>query len=55
MQNPIGKTNNVNIGIVSGAHGTHVAGIAFAKGLFGGSANGVAPGAKIVSVRACLS
>jgi hypothetical protein len=49
-----GKNKYVNIGIVSGAHGSHVAGITTAKGLFGGSANGVAPGAKIVSIRACL-
>ncbi|MEV0218904.1 S8 family serine peptidase [Streptomyces sp. NPDC050704] len=43
----------VNIGIISGAHGTHVAGIAAANGLFGGRMNGAAPGAKIVSSRAC--
>ena len=49
-----GRNRFVNIGIVSAAHGSHVAGITSAKGLFGGSANGVAPGAKIVSVRACF-
>jgi hypothetical protein len=44
----------VNIGVVSGAHGTHVAGITAANGLFGGEMNGAAPGAKIVSSRACM-
>ncbi|RBM18072.1 S8 family serine peptidase [Streptomyces sp. PT12] len=44
----------VNIGIVSGNHGTHVAGIAAANGLFGGEMNGAAPGAQIVSSRACV-
>ncbi|MFC0004585.1 S8 family serine peptidase [Micromonospora siamensis] len=49
-----GKNKFVNIGIVSGAHGSHVAGITAANGLFGGAMTGVAPGAKIVSVRVCL-
>ncbi len=40
----------VNIGIVEGAHGSHVAGIAAANGTQG---TGAAPGAKIVSSRAC--
>lgn len=44
----------VNIGIVSGAHGSHVAGIVAANKLFGGTMNGAAPGAKLVSVRVCL-
>jgi hypothetical protein len=44
----------VNIGIVSGDHGSHVAGIVAGNKLFGGNVNGAAPGAKIVSVRACL-
>ena len=44
----------VNIGIVSGAHGSHVAGIATGNALFGGQMSGMAPGAHIVSVRACL-
>ncbi|WP_049571254.1 S8 family serine peptidase [Streptomyces sp. SBT349] len=44
----------VNIGIVSGDHGTHVAGITAANGLFGGDMNGAAPGAQIVSSRACV-
>jgi subtilisin family serine protease len=49
-----GNLKVVNIGIVSGAHGSHVAGIAAGNALFGGSMSGAAPGAKIVSVRACL-
>lgn len=48
------KNMYVNIGIVSGSHGTHVAGIAAGKGFFGGAFNGVAPEARIVSVRVCL-
>ncbi|HET7350389.1 MAG TPA: S8 family serine peptidase [Marmoricola sp.] len=44
----------VNIGIVSGAHGSHVAGITAANGMFGGKMTGAAPGAKIKSVRVCL-
>ena len=44
----------VNIGIVGGAHGSHVAGIAAGNGLFGGAMSGAAPGAKLLSVRACL-
>jgi hypothetical protein len=44
----------VNIGLVSGAHGTHVAGVAAANDVFGGLADGAAPGAELVSVRACL-
>lgn len=43
----------VNLGIVSNAHGTHVAGIAAANGLFGGKMTGAAPGSKITSVRVC--
>ncbi|MBA2718227.1 MAG: S8 family serine peptidase [Chloroflexi bacterium] len=49
-----GKNKFVNIGIVSGAHGSHVAGIAAGKSLFGGAMDGAAPGAKIVSSRACM-
>ena len=49
-----GQIKYVNIGIVSGAHGSHVAGIAAGNSLFGGAMSGSAPGAKIVSVRACL-
>lgn len=49
-----GKRKVVNIGIISGAHGSHVAGIAAGNALFSGEMSGAAPGAKIVSVRACL-
>ena len=49
-----GKNKVLNIGIVAGAHGSHVAGIASANQLFGGAMSGAAPGAKLVSVRACL-
>src|SRR5918994_814209 len=49
-----GQLKYVNIGIVSGAHGSHVAGIAAGNSLFGGAMSGAAPGAKIVSSRACL-
>jgi len=49
-----GKDKAVNIGIVSGAHGSHVAGIVAGNGLFGGSMTGAAPGAQLVSVRVCL-
>lgn len=43
----------VDIGLASGEHGTHVAGIAAAKNLFGGRMDGQAPGAQLVSARAC--
>ncbi|WTL48299.1 S8 family serine peptidase [Streptomyces sp. NBC_01497] len=43
----------VNIGVVEAEHGTHVAGITAANGLFGGKMDGAAPGAKLVSSRAC--
>ena len=49
-----GKNKVVNIGIVSGAHGSHVAGIMAANAMFGGQMSGAAPGARLVSVRACL-
>ncbi|MEY9992493.1 hypothetical protein ABIE67_004525 [Streptomyces sp. V4I8] len=48
------KADFVNIGLTAGAHGSHVAGITAANGMFGGKMNGEAPGAKIVSSRACL-
>ena len=49
------KVNNtVNIGIVSGEHGSHVAGIIAGNKLLGGTMSGAAPGAKLVSVRVCL-
>ncbi|MFD3680578.1 S8 family serine peptidase [Streptomyces sp. NPDC058613] len=47
------KADFVNIGIIEGTHGTHVAGITAANSLFGGKMNGAAPGAKLVSSRAC--
>src|SRR4029079_13310765 len=43
----------VSLGVVSGAHATHVAGIAAGGTLFG-AAPAAAPGAKIVSRRVCL-
>jgi hypothetical protein len=46
--------NAVNIGIVSGEHGSHVAGIVAGNSLFGGAMSGAAPGAKLLSVRVCL-
>ena len=49
-----GQNKFVNIGIVSGAHGSHVAGIAAGNNLFGGAMDGAAPGAQIKSVRVCL-
>ncbi|QKE83266.1 S8 family serine peptidase [Arthrobacter sp. NEB 688] len=47
------KADYVNIGIVEDAHGSHVAGIAAGHSLFGGAMDGQAPGAKVVSSRAC--
>ncbi|MEU9338237.1 S8 family serine peptidase [Streptomyces sp. NPDC048290] len=47
------KADYVSIGVIEGAHGSHVAGITAANGLFGGKMNGAAPGAKLVSSRAC--
>ncbi|MFS8096316.1 S8 family serine peptidase [Lentzea alba] len=44
----------VNIGI-SGAHGTHVAGITAAHKMFDGKMAGAAPGAKLMSIKACLT
>jgi hypothetical protein len=44
----------VNIGIVAGAHGTHVTGIMAGNSLFGGQMSGAAPGAKVAVVRVCL-
>ena len=48
------RSSAVNIGIVSGQHGSHVAGIIAGNGLFGGAMSGAAPGAQLVSVRVCL-
>ncbi|MET7319343.1 S8 family serine peptidase [Streptomyces sp. NPDC005549] len=47
------RTDFVNIGVIESEHGTHVAGLAAANGLFGGRMDGAAPGAQIVSSRAC--
>ncbi|MEU8571588.1 S8 family serine peptidase [Streptomyces pathocidini] len=47
------KLDFVNIGVIESEHGTHVAGITAANSLFGGKMNGAAPGAKLVSSRAC--
>ena len=47
------KADFVNIGIPEAAHGSHVAGITAANDMFGGTMDGAAPGAKIVSARAC--
>jgi hypothetical protein len=44
----------VNIGIVSGGHGTHVAGTVAGKGFFGGRFDGVAPNAQLAVARVCL-
>ncbi|WP_438870735.1 S8 family serine peptidase [Paractinoplanes ovalisporus] len=49
-----GVADFVNIGIPEGLHASHVAGIAAGNDLFGNKAfDGQAPGAKIVSARAC--
>ncbi len=48
-----GTADFVDIGIVSGAHGSHVAGITAANDMFGGQMDGAAPGARLVSARAC--
>ncbi|WP_338696514.1 S8 family serine peptidase [Streptomyces sp. Q6] len=48
------KVDFVNIGVIESEHGTHVAGITAANSLFGNkNMNGAAPGAKLVSSRAC--
>ena len=49
-----GTADFVNIGIIQEAHGSHVAGIAAANDIFGNpNYDGQAPGAKLVSSRAC--
>ncbi len=45
----------VNIGISAAAHGTHVAGITSANGMFGGAMSGAAPGAELIAVKVCLA
>jgi hypothetical protein len=47
---PGGFGDFVNIGLVANSHGTHVAGILAANG---GLVDGVAPGAQLISARAC--
>lgn len=49
-----GQNKFVNIGIASGLHGSHVAGITAANKMFGGAMSGAAPGAKLKSVRVCM-
>ncbi|MFI6287707.1 S8 family serine peptidase [Streptomyces sp. NPDC051018] len=54
VYNDAGDTADyASIGLIEGSHGTHVAGITAANGLFGGAMNGAAPGARLVSSRAC--
>lgn len=49
-----GVADFVNIGIIEAEHGTHVAGITAAVDILGnGNLDGAAPGAKLVSGRAC--
>ncbi|MGC5306455.1 S8 family serine peptidase [Micromonospora zamorensis] len=49
-----GTYDYVNIGIVESTHGTHVAGITAANDMLGNDVfDGAAPGAKLVSARAC--
>ncbi|MEO3922872.1 S8 family serine peptidase [Micromonosporaceae bacterium B7E4] len=49
-----GAYDFVNIGVVEDAHGSHVAGITAANDMFGNAnLDGGAPGAKLVSARAC--
>src|SRR5262245_29032223 len=45
----------VNIGIAGAQHGTHVAGITAANGLFGGAMSGAAPGANLMAIKVCLT
>jgi subtilisin family serine protease len=50
-----GAFDFVNIGIISNQHGSHVAGITAADNMLGNSRfDGAAPGAKLISSRACL-
>lgn len=49
------KAGFVNIGIAGAEHGSHVAGIAAGNDLFGGKMDGAAPGAKVISVKVCLT
>jgi subtilisin family serine protease len=49
------KAGFVDIGIAGAEHGSHVAGIAAGNDLFGGKMDGAAPGAKVMSVKVCLT
>jgi probable HAF family extracellular repeat protein len=50
----VGKTASyVNIGLPVASHATHVAGIIAGTSMFDGAMQGAAPGAQIVSARAC--
>jgi hypothetical protein len=49
------KPGYVNIGIAGAEHGSHVAGIAAGNALFDGEMAGAAPGAKLMSVKVCLT
>ena len=51
---PTARTSSSTSASSPAQHGSHVAGIAAGNALFGGAMSGAAPGAKIVSVRACL-
>jgi subtilisin family serine protease len=56
VYNPASDAGSVvNIGIAGAAHGSHVAGITAANGMFGGAMSGAAPGAKIIAVKVCLT
>ncbi|MFF2775806.1 S8 family serine peptidase [Streptomyces sp. NPDC058052] len=48
-------TMGVNVNVITEAHGTHVAGITAAHGMYGGAMDGQAPGARLVSMKACHS
>lgn len=45
----------VHVGFPSHRHATHVAGIVAGTGMWGSSATGVAPGARVISGQACVS
>jgi subtilisin family serine protease len=47
--------SRVNLGFAGAQHGSHVAGITAANGMFGGAMSGAAPGAQIMAVKVCLT
>ncbi len=49
------KPGFVDIGIAGAEHGSHVAGITAGHDLLGGRMQGAAPGAKLMSIKACLT